>query len=144
VEPPAGQPLPPPTNSVTILCTPAQVQTLELASMAGRPWLVLRGGRDTKEVQIDPTKMADVLGHPSDDGADSNPAAPTVAQTPTQAVAPATTMPSEVAAAQPVNPRWTVRVISGETESSSTYVLPAAPRTVEANTDNSPVFPNSK
>jgi Flp pilus assembly protein CpaB len=144
VEPPPGQPLPPPTNSVTILCTPAQVQTLELASMAGRPWLVLRGGRDTQEVQVDSTRMSDVLGKPSDDGSE-NANTQQVAQAPIQ---PTTGPSNEVAAvtpAQPVNPRWTVRVIQGETESSSTFTLPAAPRTVEADTDvSTPVIPGSK
>ena len=49
-------------NNITLLCTPKQAQTLQLATMAGRPWFVLRSGSDGKELPLDGTTMAELRG----------------------------------------------------------------------------------
>lgn len=60
VQPAEGAPPPPPSNNVTMLLTPKQAQTLQLASQNGRPWLVLRNGRDSKEVEAEMTTLAEL------------------------------------------------------------------------------------
>jgi hypothetical protein len=49
---------------VTLLVTPRQAQTLQLASQGGRPWLVLRNGGDGGEVEADPTLITDLRVDP--------------------------------------------------------------------------------
>jgi pilus assembly protein CpaB len=149
VEPVPGQPLPPPANSVTILVTPQQVQTLQLASMSGRPWLVLRSLRDGTEVPIEGTTISEVLGHGAGDqnredstetanaGGPANPAPVTPVVSTTTDTAP-----------QPQFVRRTVSIIREGVESTYTFkipVTPAAPKPMSADDEQAtPVIPNSK
>ena len=57
-----GQPPAPPSTSVTLLVTPQEAQTLQLASQSGRPWLALRGYGDTAEFDAGVTSFADLRG----------------------------------------------------------------------------------
>jgi pilus assembly protein CpaB len=55
-----GAPQPAPSNNVTMLLTLKQAQTMQLASQNGRPWLVLRNGMDSKQVEADMTTLAEL------------------------------------------------------------------------------------
>jgi pilus assembly protein CpaB len=52
----------PVSQSVTLLVTPAQAETLQLVSTGGTPWLVLRNASDTAAVEREGTSMADLRG----------------------------------------------------------------------------------
>jgi hypothetical protein len=49
-------------QSVTLLVTPGQAETLQLASMGSTPWLVLRNSKDAERFETDGTRIADLLG----------------------------------------------------------------------------------
>ena len=127
-----GQPPPPPSNSVTLLCTPKQAQTLQLATSTGRPWLVLRSTRDGAELPLESTTMAELSGTP-------NGGAETIDQPPTDQVAvetpaavpavPPTTNPATpVVDAAPVYVPATIRrmvtVINGGVETQVAVTVP--------------------
>ena len=66
---PAQPPTTPPsisTNNVTLLVTPEQAQVLQLAAMSGRPWLVLRNGKDNAAVKIAEVTLSNVMGYAPD------------------------------------------------------------------------------
>jgi Flp pilus assembly protein CpaB len=164
VEPTPGQPLPPPANSVTILVTPQQVQSLELASMSGRPWLVLRSTRDGAEVPIEGTTLSEVLGHSAQDqnatdstdpNAGTTAAAGTPVPTPTATVTPvvSTTTDTTQQPQQPQQPQYTRRTVSiirEGVESTYTFMIPVTPAaqkpmSVDQQTEQeTPVIPGSK
>ena len=107
--PAPGQPMLPPSNSVTLLCTPKQAQQLQLAANTGRPWLVLRSTRDGADAAVEGTTMADLQGSPPADAvADASPSAAPVADA---APAPATLSRS-------------VTMINGGVESQVTVTVP--------------------
>jgi pilus assembly protein CpaB len=58
----AGAPPAPMVNNVTLLVTPEQAEAIQLASVGGRPWLVLRNSKDTESVETDGTSIADLRG----------------------------------------------------------------------------------
>jgi pilus assembly protein CpaB len=134
--PVAGQPAPPPSNSVTLLVTPKQAQILQLASNTGRPCLVLRSSREKPdELSLDSTTLAELQGNPTD-GADpigeqpavatdqtaQQPAIPTT--NPTAATATAATPGDAAPAAIPAMIRRTVTVFNGDTESRVSVMVP--------------------
>ncbi len=132
VHPAPGQPVPPPSNSVTLLCTPKQAQQLQLAANTGRPWLVLRSTRDGAEVPVENTSMAELTGlsdapaaDPTADAADAAPPVPMVAPAAAPTTNP-TTAPS-VATAAPLIPatvRRSITMINGGIESQVTVTVP--------------------
>jgi pilus assembly protein CpaB len=166
VEAAPGQPLPPPANSVTILVTPQQVQSLELASMSGRPWLVLRSTRDGAEVPIEGTTLSEVLGHSAQDqnatdstdpNAGTTAAAGTPVPTPTPTVTPtvtpvvSTTTDTATQPQQPQQPQYTRRTVSiirEGVESTYTFMIPVTPAAQKPMSvddgQETPVIPGSK
>jgi pilus assembly protein CpaB len=128
--PAPGQPLPPPSNSVTLLCTPKQAQTLQLSTNTGRPWLVLRSTRDGAEVQLESTTLAELQGDATPDAdpeatVDSAPPAAVPAPTPaTPAGLTPADAPTPVAAAVPATVHRSVTVINGGVESQVTVTVP--------------------
>jgi pilus assembly protein CpaB len=122
--PPAdGAPPPPPSNNVTMLLTPKSAQILQLATQNGRPWLVLRGGRDTKEVEAEMTTLAQLRNEPEK--------APDAGKAVT--VSDAATRPAADAAGDPfAGPRVpaarVVQVIRGGVETTVTFATPPAPQ----------------
>lgn len=126
-----GQPMPPPSNNVTLLLTPKQVQTLELAQMSSRPWLVLRSSRDNVEQQLEPTPLAMLRGEPAADGVDNSAqiqptAGPATPINPFQPV-------DQVIEQAPTTIKRTVIFIHGGVETTQTIMVPA-PRTDTAAT----------
>ena len=51
-----------PAKSVTLLVTSKQAEAIQLASVSGRPWLVLRGATDTSIAPLGGTTLADLRG----------------------------------------------------------------------------------
>jgi pilus assembly protein CpaB len=51
-----------PAKSVTLLVTSRQAEAIQLASVSGRPWLVLRGGTDSSIMPLSGTTLADLRG----------------------------------------------------------------------------------
>lgn len=64
-----GEPAPP-ANSVTLIVTPEEAQSIQLAASSGQPWLALRGSNDTALVDAKPTRMEDLRGD-GGEGSDS-------------------------------------------------------------------------
>jgi len=125
-KPAEGQPAAPPSNSVTLLVTPKQAQTLELACTQGRPWLALRSFRDNTEARLEPTPASMLR----DDVQDSGETAITN-QTPGSKnwLTPV---------ADPTTIRRTVTFIKNGVESQVTFAVPA-PASVNVNTDTTPI-----
>ncbi len=133
--PQPGQPLPPPSNSVTLLVTPKQAQTLQLATNTGRPWLVLRATRDGTEVPLDSTTLADLQGAPNDNTGTDAVADNTVATAPT----PAT--PTSDQTAVPSMVRRSITVINGGVESQVTVQVPNPRASIMVQPDTGDAFP---
>ncbi len=51
-----------PAKSVTLLVTSKQAEAIQLASVSGRPWLVLRGGADNAIAPLAGTTLAELRG----------------------------------------------------------------------------------
>lgn len=120
---PAGKPqgaAEEPAKSVTLLATPEQAEAIELASAAGRPRLVLRGGRDNQPGNTVGITLAELLGT-----AVAPAPIPVVQSDPfAQAPAPAT-RPSAEPSHEPSAPlRRSVQVIRAGLESSVTIEEP--------------------
>jgi pilus assembly protein CpaB len=137
-QPPAdGQPAPPPSNAITVLCTPKQAQILQLAMMSSRPWLMLRSGQDGKELPSEGTTIAELRGD-NDNLADAIPTDPSMTDNGNDAFAnatppqPAPTLTTDATQQQqadaiPQPPPFlkrTVQVLRGGAESSTTFVIP--------------------
>ena len=137
VHPVDGQPSPPPSNNVTMLLTPKQAQTLELACMSGRPWMELRSYKDLREEQLEATPLATLRGDATDADGNSNPVQPALAPTnnPPSFINPATL---ETVEAPPTTIRRTVTFIKNGVETQQTFTIPA-PNTQSVNTDMTPV-----
>lgn len=61
-----GAPPAPFVNNVTLLVTPEQAEAIQLASVGGHPWLVLRNSKDKNAFDTDGTSMADLRGESGD------------------------------------------------------------------------------
>jgi Flp pilus assembly protein CpaB len=116
-----GQPAPPPTNNITLLVTPKQAQTLELACSSARPWLVLRYNNDGADVQLDGTGMSSLRG----DTAGSD-APVTASDTPAPAASanPFTPVVDTTPQVKPTTYRRTVTIIENGVERQETLILP--------------------
>jgi pilus assembly protein CpaB len=124
-----GQPLPPPANSITLLCTPKQAQTLELASQTSRPWLELRSPRDTSMTAIDPTTLAEITGDSSPDATDPNAGQTFTTSAPTtQPIGLVQPVLDQQTEPQPTSYRRNVTIIRGGVESQVQFTIPI-PRT---------------
>jgi pilus assembly protein CpaB len=121
-----GQPLPPPANSVTLLCTPRQAQSLQMATSAGRPWLALRSTRDVQEVPLDVTTLADLRGN--SDGNGDSAVTNTSLQTQSTSNDPNNSSDSE---SQQTTIRRTIKTIRGGVESQVIFNVPV-PRGISA------------
>lgn len=133
-----GQPIPPPTNNVTLFVTPKQAQTLELACMSGRPWLVLRSNGDNQQVALEGTTLGSVRGDPADTDAQNTPGAAPTAPTPTATPnttnqSPFTPIAEVVQAEKPTTYKRTVTIIEEGVEREVTMTLPI-PHTETADT----------
>lgn len=132
----------PASNSVTLLVTPKQAQTIQLASQSCRPWLALRGFHDQKQIDPGSTSMAELRGD-----SDDLPAAPKLFETSTPAPvpAPATQPAAPVAsAAKPVDPppQRTVRLILGTEEQRLSFRADSEPDASQVTTlDKGPAVP---
>jgi pilus assembly protein CpaB len=131
-----GQPLPPPTNNITLLLTPKEAQTLQLACISGRPWLVLRYNRDGGQVPLEATGMAQVRGEPVDAGTSGTQTALTSAAAANPANAsPFTPISDTVPQEKPTTYRRTVTFIENGVEREVTMTLPM-PRTDTVDTSD--------
>lgn len=74
-------------NNVTLLVTPEQAEAVQLASVGGSPWLVLRNSKDDEPFVTDGTSTADLRG---DKGATFGPDSTKLAFTPPALPEPAT------------------------------------------------------
>ena len=124
----------PMSQSVTLLVTPAQAETLQLVSTGGTPWLVLRNASDTASLEREGTTLAD-LRRPGRGGV--QPALPEPVRT---AVDPFAESPVAVPPAAAPRSR-TVRIIRATREESVQVDVPQAPPVPAAtewitNTDN--------
>ncbi len=134
-----GQPLPPPANSVTLLVTPKQAQTLALASSASRPNLVLRYGRDNTEVALEGTGIAQLRGDPTDGEAAGNQASNASTPAPSNAANPFAVIAEQPQEEKPTTQRRTVTFIKNGVEQQVTFTIPVqASATVSTSTDRAP------
>jgi pilus assembly protein CpaB len=125
--PPAdGQAPPPPSNAITLLCTPHQAQIIQLALMTSRPWFVLRSTRDGQELPLEGTTMAELR---DDDNNDSFASAPTPPADGSTAPADNTFVPS----------KRIVQIFRGGAESQVTISI-AGSRGSTAGADTSPAL----
>jgi len=121
-------------RSITLLTTPKQAETIQLACENGRPWLVLRGSQDNAPADTKGVTLGELRGVP--------PKSAVAAVTPPPAVdahdpfAAPTTRPADLSAFKTTAQR-TVQVIRGVTESSVTFEVPAPPTALSA-TDTGP------
>lgn len=120
---PNGAAQPPMPQSVTLLATPKQAQALGLASVGGRPWLALRGYKDSKQVNPGTTSLAELRG---DDEEFARSLASMIAPPtgPSASAGSATTQP--VQAVADYRPQRTVRLILGDQEQRLSF--PSEPR----------------
>jgi pilus assembly protein CpaB len=105
-------------KSVTMLCSPADAEAIELACSTGRPRLVLRSGRDNDVVPTAGISLGELRGQPLTSVA----AATTQPIEITPTVAP-TTQPSDASVAHSEPPHRTIKVIRGGQESTVTMLL---------------------
>jgi len=119
---PNGSALPPMPTSATLLASPKQAQALQLASQGSRPWLVLRGYKDKKQVNPGVTSLAELRG---DDDDFIRSLASMIAPPANAAPAGATTQPAQQAVAE-YQPQRTVRLILGNEEQRLSF--PSEPR----------------
>jgi Flp pilus assembly protein CpaB len=124
-----GQPLPPPSNDVTLLVTPKQAQILALACASSRPGLVLRYGNDNSDLSLEPTALHTLRGDA--DGGDStavaantNPQNQNPVPAPPAANSPFAVIPTEVQDERPTTERWTVTCIRGGAEQKTNFTVP--------------------
>jgi pilus assembly protein CpaB len=132
--PPAdGQAPPPPSNAITLLCTPHQAQIIQLALITSRPWFVLRSTRDGQELPLEGTTMAELRDDDnSNESFASAPPPPTDGSTPAP---PVDTTPF-------VSNKRTIQIFRGGAESQVTITI-AGSRGVTAGADTGPaIAPN--
>jgi len=108
-------------RSVTLLCTPEEAESIELANTTGRPWLVLRGSKDDATVDTTGVTLTALRGN---NAAAAHKDPFSVVSTPQPTFTP-TTRPTLVAmpVAQANNTR-TVEVIRGGAVSTVTVTMP--------------------
>jgi pilus assembly protein CpaB len=117
-------------HSVTLLVTPVQSETIELASTNGRPRLVLRGSRDQTQVNLDSVTLAELTGvSPS---RFPNVEFPTKADpfaVPTSQPSPAPQQAIRAVPAEaPSYDQWLMRVVAAGEETVIRVNLPASSR----------------
>jgi pilus assembly protein CpaB len=121
---PPGTPVPPPTN-VTLLVTPEQAEAIQLASVGGNPWLVLRNSEDEKPFNSEGITLADLRG---DGGAFETPTA--VATNDAKSPVELTTDPFAENAAPPITrsrTRTLTFIRNGKVESVQVESSPTPP-----------------
>ena len=82
-----------PARSVTLIVTSKQAEAIQLASVAGRPWLVLRGGQDNGIASLSGTTLAELRGAAPDMARDIITALRNVRSTRANGVFPAAQQP---------------------------------------------------
>ena len=122
-----------PAKSVTLIVTSKQAEAIQLASVAGRPWLVLRGGQDNAIASLGGTTLAELRGATPDMARDIITALRNVRSTRANGVFPAAQQPvapsTQPAAVQPsvVSAPRSVHTIRNTVE-STVSVAPTAPQ----------------
>lgn len=122
----------PPANSVTLLVTPEQAQSIQLAMSNGTPWLALRSTRDEQLVEAKATKLDDLKGEVGLPGANDG-ASPALAGNPNDPFAAATGMSHPTTQpAGSIDPRSqtqqrTIVLIRGTKEQTVQVDVPHAP-----------------
>ncbi len=106
-------------RSVTLLATPKEAELMQLASESGRPWLVLRGGKDDAPVKTPGVTLAELRGKSAQDRKEKGAAVPVV-----QIQMPATRPAAAQTEAEP-KVRRTVQLIRGANESTVIFEMPA-------------------
>jgi pilus assembly protein CpaB len=119
----------PVARTVTLLVTPHDAQTLDLALSVGRVRLVMRANGDSARSADDGVVLAELRGGADSDSSGSNPVPPTtVASTPTTqpvvAQATPTTRPSDIFNNPSDPPTRVVTVITGNEERHLTFQEP--------------------
>lgn len=109
-------------RSVTLLASPKQAELIQLASDNGRPWLVLRGGKDNAPVAAPGVTLAELRGKPANADNGSKPVPVVQVQMP---MAAPTTRPVEAQAEPDAKIRRTVQLIRGSSESQVIFEMPA-------------------
>jgi pilus assembly protein CpaB len=110
-------------RSVTLLATPKQAEMIQLACDSGRPWLVLRGGKDDAPIATPGVTLAELRGKPADaDKAQGHEKSVPVVQVQMPSTRP--TM-REVDAQPEPKVRRTVQLIRGANESTVIFEMPA-------------------
>jgi pilus assembly protein CpaB len=108
-------------RSVTLLATPKEAEMIQLACESGRPWLVLRGGKDDAPVKTPGVTLAELRGKPADkdkpQGAEKN--------IPVVQVQMPTTRPMARQEEAEAKVRRTVQLIRGASESTVIFEMPA-------------------
>jgi pilus assembly protein CpaB len=127
-------------RSATLLVTPSQAESIELASTAGRPRLILRSNSDTADSQTTGVTLAELRGTRHSNADDTAITQQVANQLPsTQPVAQVT--PVEFIAKRQPKPRRVVKVIKGGVETTVTFDLPRSQGTV-VSTSEEDVFGN--
>lgn len=113
-------------RTATLLVTPSQAETIELASSNGRLRLVLRSGNDTGDAQTAGVTMSELRGtrHSNSDDLNATHAVMNAGPSTQPAPAPVAAAPVEVKREQPV--RRSVKIIKGGVESTVTFETPRA------------------
>lgn len=113
-------------RTATLLVTPSQAETIELASSNGRLRLVLRSGNDTSDSQTAGVTMSELRGTRSSNSDDLNATHAVMNSTPsTQPVAQSVTAVN-VEPRREAPARRTVKIIKGGKESTVTFEAPKA------------------
>jgi pilus assembly protein CpaB len=104
-------------HSVTLLTTPDEAEAISLANTTGRPWLVLRSGKDEEKVNTVGVTLTSLRGKSGDSIRKADPFIPVSQPLPT-------TQPAKALEPIAMNTR-TIQVIRGGTESTVTVTLPS-------------------
>ncbi len=146
--PPAKDAPPEQYRSVTLLVTPSQAETVELASNAGRPRLVLRSNNDIADANTAGISLAELRGSRGSNVDDLAATQQVLEHSPfskpsTQpTVSPVTSSDSWDDIAPRRTTRRTVKVIKGGVQSTVTFETPRAPSGAVVDVPRDEVFAN--
>jgi pilus assembly protein CpaB len=112
---------PEPFRNVTLLVKPEEAEAIQLATQTGRPWLLLRNGKDDKVEKSTGVSVADLRGKNNKLNKDRDPFGTPISDLMTRPVGSPTTQPTE--------PGRRVKIIRGGQESEVTLPEPTKPST---------------
>jgi Flp pilus assembly protein CpaB len=109
-------------KTVTLIVTPRQANSIELANNQGKPRLVLRGGADDTDMADSTVSQNELLGIPDPPPPATQPApAPVAAAPPQPPVIEMTDAFGDLVAVPPPPPKRVVYTIRGSTEGTHTF-----------------------